>query len=241
MSESGSTSIIGKFFVALGLKIDDAGLSRFQSQVTHMTHSVEALGVAFGLELVKQVGEFVERSVGAAAAVQDFSEVTDMSAEKVAALGRVAVENSSSMEAMQGAIMGISVAWIVESVAYGGQLMDTQMGFSFVQFLDPVSAHPVAISGSLLSQVTMLLILISLTFFTTSSALAKFFLLASVRNILRTGVDGFFFASRSSIILGSPDVAIEAAIPAKWKVLRTIWVPGSPTDCAAMTPTGSPG
>ena len=119
MSESGSTSIIGKFFVALGLKIDDAGMSKFESQVTHLTHSVEVLGVAFGLELVKRVGEFVERSVGAAAAVQDFSEVTDMSAEKVAALGRVAVENSSSMEAMQGAIMGISRAVGMSAMGIG--------------------------------------------------------------------------------------------------------------------------
>jgi hypothetical protein len=117
--ESGGSSIIGKFFVALGLKIDDAGISKFQSQVQHLTHSVEALGVAFGLELVRQVGEFVERSVGAAAAVQDFSEVTGMGAEKVAALGRVAVENSSSMEAMQGAIMGISRAVGMSAMGIG--------------------------------------------------------------------------------------------------------------------------
>ena len=64
-------------------------------------------------------------------------------------------------EMAAGAIMGLSIAWIVESVAYGGQLMDTQMGFSFVQFLDPVSAHPVAISGAFLTNVTMMLILVS--------------------------------------------------------------------------------
>jgi hypothetical protein len=117
--ESGGSSIIGKFFVALGLKIDDAGISKFKSQVEHLTHSVEALGVAFGIELIRSVGEFVERSVGAAAAVQDFSEVTGMSAEKVAALGRVAVENSSSMEAMQGAIMGISRAVGMSAMGIG--------------------------------------------------------------------------------------------------------------------------
>ena len=60
-----------------------------------------------------------------------------------------------------GLLMGLAVSWIVDMVAFGGQLMDTQMGFSFVQFLDPVSAHPVAISGSLLTQVTMVLILVS--------------------------------------------------------------------------------
>src|SRR5271156_6053729 len=55
-----------------------------------------------------------------------------------------------------------------------------------------------------------------------------------------TGVVGFFFASTSSMILGSPEVATVDSIPARWKDLRIIWVPGSPTDCAAIMPTGSP-
>lgn len=64
-------------------------------------------------------------------------------------------------ELCAGAVMGLAVAWIVDMVAFAGQLMDTQMGFSFVQFLDPVSAHPAAVSGSMLTQVTMVLILVS--------------------------------------------------------------------------------
>ena len=60
-----------------------------------------------------------------------------------------------------GLLMGLAVAWIVDIVAFAGQLMDTQMGFSFVQLLDPVSAHPVSISGSLLTQVTLLFIFVS--------------------------------------------------------------------------------
>src|SRR5271156_3272521 len=55
-----------------------------------------------------------------------------------------------------------------------------------------------------------------------------------------TGVVGFFFASTSSIILGSPEVATVDSIPARWNDLRIICVPGSPTDCAASIPTGSP-
>jgi len=65
------------------------------------------------------------------------------------------------LEFSAGLLMGLAVAWIIDTVTFAGQLMDTQMGFSFVQFLDPISAHPVAISGSLLSQVTMILILVS--------------------------------------------------------------------------------
>ena len=64
-------------------------------------------------------------------------------------------------ELAAGLVMGLSVSWIVDIVAFAGQLMDTQMGFSFVQFLDPVSAHPVSISGSVLTQVTMIFILVS--------------------------------------------------------------------------------
>ena len=64
-------------------------------------------------------------------------------------------------ELAAGALLGLAVAWIIDTVAFAGQLMDTQMGFAFVQFLDPVSAHPASISGALLTQVTMLFILVS--------------------------------------------------------------------------------
>jgi flagellar biosynthetic protein FliR len=60
-----------------------------------------------------------------------------------------------------GLIMGLCVALIVDTMSFAGQLMDTQMGFAFVQFLDPVSAHPVSISGAMLTQLTMIFILVS--------------------------------------------------------------------------------
>lgn len=63
-------------------------------------------------------------------------------------------------ELAAGLLMGLCVGWIVDTVTFAGQLMDTQMGFSFVQFLDPVTSHPVAISGSLLSQVTIVLVMV---------------------------------------------------------------------------------
>lgn len=64
-------------------------------------------------------------------------------------------------ELAAGVLMGLCVAWIIDTVAFAGQLMDTQMGYAFVQFLDPVSAHPASISGSLLTQLTMVFILVS--------------------------------------------------------------------------------
>jgi flagellar biosynthetic protein FliR len=59
-----------------------------------------------------------------------------------------------------GLLMGLCVAWIIEIVTFAGQLMDAQMGFSFVQFLDPVSSHTVSVSGSVLTQVTMIFIFV---------------------------------------------------------------------------------
>ena len=41
-------------------------------------------------------------------------------------------------ELAAGLLMGLCVALLMETVAFAGQLMDTQMGFAFVSFLDPV-------------------------------------------------------------------------------------------------------
>lgn len=40
---------------------------------------------------------------------------------------------------------------------------------------------------------------------------------------------------------GIPSVTLASPRPAMWKVLSVICVEGSPTDCAASTPTASPG
>jgi flagellar biosynthetic protein FliR len=64
-------------------------------------------------------------------------------------------------ELAAGIVMGLCVALVIDTVAFAGQLMDTQMGYAFVQFLDPVSAHPVSVSGALLTQLTMIFILVS--------------------------------------------------------------------------------
>jgi flagellar biosynthetic protein FliR len=64
-------------------------------------------------------------------------------------------------ELAAGVIMGLCVAMIIEVMSFAGQLMDTQMGYAFVQFLDPVSAHPVSVSGAMLTQLTMVFLLIS--------------------------------------------------------------------------------
>lgn len=64
-------------------------------------------------------------------------------------------------ELAAGLLLGLFVSWIIEAVAFAGHLMDMQMGFSFVQFLDPASARPASISGTVLTQLTLLFILVS--------------------------------------------------------------------------------
>jgi len=65
------------------------------------------------------------------------------------------------VEFTAGLLLGLAVTWIVDTVGFAGHLMDFQMGFAFVQFIDPVSAQPVSISGTVLTQVTVIFLFIS--------------------------------------------------------------------------------
>jgi flagellar biosynthetic protein FliR len=60
-----------------------------------------------------------------------------------------------------GLLLGTVVAWVLEAVAFAGTLMDTQMGFSFVQFLDPATSQSSSVSGSLMMQMAALLVFIT--------------------------------------------------------------------------------
>lgn len=97
-------SPIGKFFGLLGFKVDHSGLQEFKASLDHVKHAAEGI---FAIAVIEKLTAFVERSIGAAAAVNDLAEITDLSAEKISALGRVAIENSVSVETMQGALQGV--------------------------------------------------------------------------------------------------------------------------------------
>ncbi len=60
-----------------------------------------------------------------------------------------------------GLLLGTVVAWVLEAVAFAGTLMDTQMGFSFVQFLDPATSQSTSVSGSLMMQIAALMIFVT--------------------------------------------------------------------------------
>lgn len=59
-----------------------------------------------------------------------------------------------------GLLLGLVLTWILEAIAFGAQLMDTQMGFSFMQILDPSTQRTTSLSGSLLTQLSILLFMI---------------------------------------------------------------------------------
>lgn len=60
-----------------------------------------------------------------------------------------------------GLLLGTVVAWIIEALAFAGALMDAQMGFSFVQFLDPSTNQTTSVSGSFLVQMASVLIFVT--------------------------------------------------------------------------------
>lgn len=60
-----------------------------------------------------------------------------------------------------GLLLGTVVAWILEAVAFAGTLMDTQMGFSFVQFIDPATSKSASVSGSMMMQTAALLVFVT--------------------------------------------------------------------------------
>jgi len=64
-------------------------------------------------------------------------------------------------ELAAGVLMGLMVAWIMDAVAFAGYLMDAQMGFSFVQIVDPGTSQSVSVSGAVLLQLTLLFLFIS--------------------------------------------------------------------------------
>jgi flagellar biosynthetic protein FliR len=72
--------------------------------------------------------------------------------------GLPALVGTMAGELAIGILLGSVVAWILEAVAFAGGLMDMQMGFSFVQFLDPATSQSVSISGSFMMQMAALLV-----------------------------------------------------------------------------------
>jgi flagellar biosynthetic protein FliR len=66
-----------------------------------------------------------------------------------------------TVELAIGLLIGSIVSWILEAVAFAGSMMDMQMGFSFVQLVDPSTSQSASISGSLMLQIASLLVFVT--------------------------------------------------------------------------------
>jgi hypothetical protein len=96
-------TIIDALFVSLGWKIEPEGLEKYAKTTDTLKHGMLAVGAAvagtvYGLE--RMVRGTAEKMGG----IQRFGEQMGINAREVAALGRVAAENGSSMEAMEGGL-----------------------------------------------------------------------------------------------------------------------------------------
>jgi hypothetical protein len=105
-------TILDSLFVRLGFQTDAKALEGYAKNVDALKGKMEGLKhiaeAYIGIEGLKKVGEFVRSTIEGMADIQEFSERVDMSATSVAALGRVAAENGSSLEGMEGTISSLN-------------------------------------------------------------------------------------------------------------------------------------
>lgn len=99
--------ILDSFFVALGFEVDTSKVAEFNSQAQALRQTILdigkiAVGAAAGIGLLA-IG--VAESLGE---IQKFAELNDVSARSVAAFGKVATENGSSLDAVKSSIESLN-------------------------------------------------------------------------------------------------------------------------------------
>lgn len=125
-------NIIESFFVALGYKVDPKGLDQFKAQ----TQSAVAMAMRVGKALVGAatgtgLGVFTRSIAKTLGDTADFAELNNISARAVEALGKVAVENDSSIEGMRGSLQSLNS--MVGQAALGvgrGAMLFKRMGLT---------------------------------------------------------------------------------------------------------------
>lgn len=102
-----SANIIDSLFVGLGFEIDDSKLDEFKAKAQDLKAAALGLGAIFAAA-AGGVGLFVQHVAEGMADINDFAELNEMSAKSVAALGKIASENDSSLDAMKSSIGGLN-------------------------------------------------------------------------------------------------------------------------------------
>jgi len=99
---------LDELWVALGFKIDAKNLEKFEGLAEKAKSTMLGLGAAIA-GAATGIGLMVEKAAGDMGDVQNFAEQMGISAREVAALGKVAAENDSSLEAMKGSLRSLTV------------------------------------------------------------------------------------------------------------------------------------
>ncbi len=100
-------SVLDSFFVQLGFDINTEKIAEFRGQADALKKSVMEVGAVFigaaaGLSLLVHG---VAESMGE---LQDFAELNELSARSVAALGKIATENDSSMDGLKSTLQNLT-------------------------------------------------------------------------------------------------------------------------------------
>lgn len=99
--------IIDSFFAKLGFDVNTEGLADFRSQADALKKSVMEVGAVF-IGATVGLGLLVEKVAGSMAEIQDFAELNELSAKSVAALGKIATENDSSLDGLKTTLQNLN-------------------------------------------------------------------------------------------------------------------------------------
>lgn len=102
-----SANVIESFFVSLGFEINTEKIEDFKKKAEELRDSVLKVGaVATGAAV--GIGLLVEKVASSMGDLSSFAELNEVSARSVAALGKIAVENDSSLEGMKSTIQSVN-------------------------------------------------------------------------------------------------------------------------------------
>lgn len=101
------SNVIESFFVSLGFEVNTEKIEEFKKKAEELRESVLKVGaVATGAAV--GIGLLVEKVASSMGELYSFAELNEVSARSVAALGKIAVENDSSLEGMKSTIQSVN-------------------------------------------------------------------------------------------------------------------------------------
>jgi hypothetical protein len=124
------SNVLADFFVKLGFSIDTNKLDEFQKKTEGLRASVVSLG-AIATGAAAGIGLMIMGVARGMDDVGDFADIVGMTAREVDALGKIAKQNDSSMEAMQSTIQGLSAITGEAALGVGrGAMIFEKLGFA---------------------------------------------------------------------------------------------------------------